>query len=229
MNQSHLNEAIALFELNKFPEAREKFLKLTGNNSPDMHIVFWHLSIIELKLNQFESALAWIDKALEIHPENANYHSEKGVIFHHLGKNSLALLSLNRALELDPSNPYRYSSRAYIKDALKDLSGAIADYKKAIELDPGDAVAHNNLGLLQEKLGWKNQAAQNFEKADKLSEDSFFYKNQKPNDESHSEAQNEQNSEQNLSTLQIMWKAVADKNMRKDYLHFLKKSLGFSK
>jgi len=229
MNPSHLNEAIALFELNKFSEAREKFMKLTVSNSPEIHVVFWHLSIIDLKLNQPELALGWIDKALEIHPENANYHSEKGVIFHHLGKNSLALLSLNRALELDPANPYRYSSRAYIKDALKDLNGAIADYQKAIELDPGDAVAHNNLGLLQEKLGWKNQAAQNFEKADKLSEDSFFYKNQKPDNESHAEIQNEQTPTQNLSISQLMWRAVADKNMRKDYLEFLKKSLGFSK
>lgn len=229
MNQSHLNEAILLFKTNQLQAAHEKFLKVAESNSPDLQVAFWHLSIIDLKNNQPESALNWIDKALEIHPENANYHSEKGVIFHHLGKNSLALMSLNRAQELEPNNPYRYSSRAYIKDALKDVNGAIDDYQKAIELDPTDAVAYNNLGLLQEKLGWKNQANQNFEKADELSEDKLLFKNENTENQNVQLEMEAETPQQNFTIIQLMLKAVADKNMRKDYLRFMKKSLGFSK
>lgn len=132
----------------------------------------YQLALELLKSGKFEEALQEVNKALEILPDQADFLSERGVIYFHLRKLDLALIDLNRAQELQPQNPYRYSSRAFLKDHIGDIQGAISDYQKAIELDPEDAIAYNNLGLLEEKLGYQERAKQNFKKADELDQKS---------------------------------------------------------
>jgi len=121
-----------------------------------------------LQEQQFEVAIDFFNKAIELAPDNAKLYSERGVTHFHLKHSLKALSDMDKAVELEPKNSYRYSSRAFIKGVYRMTNEAITDYLKCIELDPEDAIAYNNLGLLQEQLGWKTQANDNFDKADTL-------------------------------------------------------------
>lgn len=126
-----------------------------------------------LKAEKFDEALKLFNELLNEFPENADYWSERGVIFFHMQKKNEALADMNKALELQPTKSYRYSSRAYILGHFGQTKAAIADYQKAIELDPDDAIAHNNLGLLEEQLGYKEKAQSRYKKADELDQNRF--------------------------------------------------------
>ncbi|MEX2380222.1 MAG: tetratricopeptide repeat protein [Vicingaceae bacterium] len=126
-----------------------------------------------LKAEKFDEALQLFNELLKEFPKNADYWSERGVVYFHMQKKSEALADMNKALELQPKKSYRYSSRAYILGHFGQTKAAIADYQKAIELDPEDAIAHNNLGLLEEQLGYKEKAQSRFTKADELDKKSF--------------------------------------------------------
>lgn len=126
-----------------------------------------------LKAEKFDEALELFNELLKEFPQNADYWSERGVVYFHMQKKSEALADMNKALELQPQKSYRYSSRAYILGHFGQTKAAIADYQKAIELDPEDAIAHNNLGLLEEQLGYKEKAKSRFTKADELDQNNF--------------------------------------------------------
>ncbi len=121
-----------------------------------------------LQNHDYDNAIIFFDKAIDLDANNAKLYSERGVTHFHLKHNLKALADMDKAVELEPNNSYRYSSRAFIKGACRMTDEAIADYQKCIELDPDDAIAYNNLGLLQEQMGWKKQAEDNFDKADTL-------------------------------------------------------------
>ena len=123
-----------------------------------------------LRNKNYPEAVKFFDLLIELHPDNADAYSERGVSKLHMNDLKGALSDINKSLDLEPQNAYRYASRAFIKARIGDTEGAIKDYKRAIELDPENAVSHNNLGLLEEKLGYENQSNNRFLLADKLAE-----------------------------------------------------------
>ena len=55
-------------------------------------------------LGQFEEAISWYDKALEIDPENAVVLSYKGIILTNLGRYEEAIFWFDKAIAADPTN-----------------------------------------------------------------------------------------------------------------------------
>lgn len=121
-----------------------------------------------LRSGELKSALNIFNRLIDVEPSNADYWSERGVVYFHLNERKNALIDMDKAVALQPHKSYRYSSRAYIRGHYKMLKEAISDYEKAIELDPSDAIAHNNLGLVQEQMGYMNKAKKNFSTSDEL-------------------------------------------------------------
>jgi len=121
-----------------------------------------------IKNGQLESALALLDKAVNLHPSDANALHDRAVCLFRLHRPALAMADLDRAALLEPDNAYRYASRGFIRAALKDTKGAMDDYQRALALDPEDAITQNNLGLLEEQMGYAKEAKERFEVADEL-------------------------------------------------------------
>jgi tetratricopeptide (TPR) repeat protein len=121
-----------------------------------------------LRDGQLKEALKLFNQLVERYPSNADYWSERGVVYFHMNEQQKALADLDQAVILQSKKSYRYASRAYVKAHFKMTREAIADYQKAIELDPEDAIAINNLGLLEEQLGYNESAKKHFQQADEL-------------------------------------------------------------
>jgi Flp pilus assembly protein TadD len=188
--------------------------------------------LIARKLNE---ALVLLNEALEVEPHNANFISERAVVYFHLGDKNLALLELDRAVALEPNNPYRYSSRAYIKSSMKMTKGAILDYEKCVQLDPDDAVAYNNLGILLEAAGKIEAAKRHFKKADELEgilnergitlqdAENNLVKSEASSGKKINKEKNEESIEKTRSSFWETVKGVfTNKSIFKEYIKFIK-------
>ena len=145
----------------------------------------------ECKKKNWKTAIIYLNKAIEIEPNTANYYCLRGVakiykenIFHPFGnfktgsdwddafknyKNSSdyqdALEDLAKAIELEPNNAKWYSWRGYIRGYLSDSQEAVDDYTKAIEIDPNNADFYLKRGWRKRDLGDYQGAIDDYSKA----------------------------------------------------------------
>lgn len=87
--------------------------------APDLHDGYLLYAMYHRQTEDFSSALASIDKAIEMNPINGDVHAYRSLILSKLNRRLDAIASASRAVELDPGNPM-FSSM------LEDLSSGIA-------------------------------------------------------------------------------------------------------
>jgi len=97
-------------------------------------------------------ALSFLNRALELQPEDAEVYCERGKLYRYLGDNENALKDLTKAATLKPGYAEAYFERGnlyyyYIKDPAK----AIEDYSQAIESDAQYFPAYAGRARLYEK------------------------------------------------------------------------------
>lgn len=93
---------------------------------------------------QQDSALARVDRALQLDPALAEAYKLRGDIHQKRKAFDTALEDYNKAEDLDPSDARLYVSRSALRISEGNYKGAIRDCERAIELDPTEADAFNN-------------------------------------------------------------------------------------
>lgn len=94
-------------------------------------------------LNNYDSALIYINRALMFEPGNSKYYTEKGNIHNKLKEYDAALFSYTYAISLDSTNGDAYINRGILNYNLKRKEEACADWQKA--LSNSIIEAHNYL------------------------------------------------------------------------------------
>ncbi|HPX76269.1 MAG TPA: tetratricopeptide repeat protein [Bacteroidales bacterium] len=90
-----------------------------------------------LSAEDYTSAIAEFDKAIEIEPNNAEYYYYRGSAKLDNENYKAAKEDFSKALELDYSDKASaYMKLGEAKSYLDDDNGAISDYNKSIEIDP---------------------------------------------------------------------------------------------
>jgi tetratricopeptide (TPR) repeat protein len=109
----------------------------------------------------FESAVFWFGQAIDMEPDNAEYHYRGSITCARSGKLSLAMTYAQRAVELNP-NEQSYqlnlrtmmarhkitAARQLLEMPNPDLEQSVAHLKEAAYLDPLSAEARLLLGIL---------------------------------------------------------------------------------
>ncbi len=113
-------------------------------------IIYSRLAICYEELNEYESALYCIGKAMELAPEEYDYIYIRADLLYYTGKCKEAVEAYDEFIEKDPDYWGGYYRRGFMKDNLNDVDGAIADYSKAIELNPD--LAYSYLGRADKYL-----------------------------------------------------------------------------
>ena len=125
--------------------ALEAYEKSLGDNKtkkyrlPNYAIALARSGKLELALNTYKTLL-------DMYPEDADYHTNKGNILVDLEKNNDALDSYRTALAIDENHFDALYNQANLKSDLGQMEEAISDYKKAISVDPKNPDVHNDLG-----------------------------------------------------------------------------------
>ena len=103
---------------------------------------------IYLGNKQYNSALADLNKSIELRPDYAEALNNRGVILSEYKRYNEAINDLNRAIKLAPNYPEAYNNRGTILLEMKRYQEALHDINKAIELRPRYAQAYYNRGLV---------------------------------------------------------------------------------
>src|SRR5258708_2283338 len=112
-DSSPLAAARDLYETKKFAEAEAAFKKLAASDATNAEIVFY-LGEIAGERDDLDHATKYLEKAVQLAPQNAKYHHELGGAYGQsaqkaglLSKFGLAkkcLASYQRAAQLEPAN-----------------------------------------------------------------------------------------------------------------------------
>ncbi|MGE0430775.1 MAG: tetratricopeptide repeat protein [Planctomycetota bacterium] len=105
---------------------------------------FRHLGVLyAVGARDPERALEYLDRALELAPDNAAARMNRGVVLRRLGRPDRALIDLDAAVHAAPRSAEAVYNRGVVKRDLVDLPGAMADFDRALELNPqyADALA----------------------------------------------------------------------------------------
>ena len=124
-------------------------------------------------LKQFDAAIKYYKKALEIKPDYAEVYYNMGIALKDNGDLDAAINSYKKALEIKSDYVGAYFNTGNILKDTGDLEAAIDNYKKALEIKPDYAEAYNNIGLVLKDKGDLEEAINSYKKALEIKPDYF--------------------------------------------------------
>lgn len=118
-------------------------------NLQPQHVETIHaLGILASELQQWETAIAWIQQALSLQPDSARFHLHLANILKNNNQFELALTHYQTALRLEPNYAEAHNNLAGLFYKQNKLNESRLHYLQAINLKPDYLEAHFNLGLV---------------------------------------------------------------------------------
>jgi len=140
-----INTVINLYTEGHYAEAAALAQAMTEQFP--LHGFSWTvLGTVLMQMGRSADALAPMQKAAALSPENPDVHNNLGNALHALGRAVEAVSCYRQALQLDPNFVEVHNNLGNVFQELGRLDEAEASYRRAIEISPGFADAHNNLG-----------------------------------------------------------------------------------
>lgn len=141
------NDASWPFYLGNVYEEQERYAKAIEAYKESIKIepddvVFSRMAYCYSELGDYELALANIDQAMEMDPNDNDYISVKADLLYDMGRGKEAIEMYDIYIKAEPDYWGGYYRRAFLKDNLNDVDGAIEDYTTAIILKPEHAYCY---------------------------------------------------------------------------------------
>lgn len=144
-----LHQAWAFHQAGRWAEAQSLYLGVLADDAQNFNGLHL-LGVLAMQAGYAGEAVAFIGKAIAVHPADASAYSNRGLALRELGRPEEAVVSCGRALALDPAHADACANRG---NALGDLgrpAEARASYERAIALKPDHVDAHyNRAGILR--------------------------------------------------------------------------------
>ena len=136
------------------------------------HFDALHLSgVIATATNNPLRGIVLIGKAINISPNNAEFHFNLGFAHQAMKQLDVALDCYNKAISIMPNNVRAYYNRGIALQELRQLTSAVASYDKAIAINPEYALAYTNRGVALKELKQLDAALASYDKAIALKPD----------------------------------------------------------
>lgn len=130
--------------------------------------------------NLKDSATRLADRALELDPQFAEAHSQRGFIYTFDGERDLAIVSFDRAIELNPNFGEAYNGKGWLHNSEGDYVKSIENFYKSSLLDraPRNLMSqYASLSTSFSQMGFFDLAEHYCRESLKLHEDSaYFYR-----------------------------------------------------
>lgn len=115
--------------------------------SPDSPTLTLRQIRTHLRNNNYESALAAAERAVQQLPGNANLWVVLGEIQHHLKQDEKAVESFQKAVAIDPENVMGLGALVTVEESTNDYVAAADIYKKLAQMSPDSSAVQFQLGL----------------------------------------------------------------------------------
>ncbi len=103
--------------------------------------MYFQLGYTMNERKSYERGKVFLDRAIQLKPESAEYLQERAYSQSNLGKLPEALADLDSSLQINPDLALAVGQRAFVRYQLGDFTGAIEDYDHMIVLE-GEKVDH---------------------------------------------------------------------------------------
>uniref|UniRef100_A0A3Q1MB35 Small glutamine-rich tetratricopeptide repeat-containing protein alpha n=1 Tax=Bos taurus TaxID=9913 RepID=A0A3Q1MB35_BOVIN len=124
-----------------------------AEQGPEMDVSFpFSLGNEQMKVENFEAAVHFYGKAIELNPANAVYFCNRSAAYSKLGNYAGAVQDCERAICIDPSYSKAYGRMGLALSSLNKHTEAVAYYRKALELDPDNETYKSNLKVAELRL-----------------------------------------------------------------------------
>ena len=134
-----------------YSKAELIFLNLKDSGYEDPNL-FLYLSNIYLSNGSEEKAIIFLQRSLEIYPENSNLYFNLGTIYFKKGLYNKSISYYLHGIKYDPNNPFAYSNLAGCYEVILDYQNAVKYYKKAFFLNKKLLQIKEKLIQLQPKI-----------------------------------------------------------------------------
>ncbi len=123
------------------------------------------LSLLELKNQNWDEALLYLDRALHLEPDNAIGYHNRGWVLHQSGRAEEAEEALRKSLDVNPDYGDAHAKLAVVLTSLRQFEEAESAAERAIELEPDREDNYVVAGYASMSRGEWKHAAQFFEGA----------------------------------------------------------------
>jgi tetratricopeptide (TPR) repeat protein len=132
------------------PEIGLAYLESLARDNPQQGLWQIEISSTLAELGKYERALLYLQRAVELEPENAEYWRILGrfCVDNHLELRDTGLPAARQALLLAPANPNMLDLMGLVLLQLEDEHGAERFLQHALQMDPAHSAAHLHLGQL---------------------------------------------------------------------------------
>ena len=171
--QQLVTEAIERFNESRFEKAcqlAEQILTIDANNVVGLRI----LGTWERKQSQWERSLELLDSAIQLAPDNAELHFERGLTFAEQKRHREAYECFVRSTEIDPAFQPAYVNIGAILEQQERFDEALRWSRQAVELKPDCPLANYNLANQFRECGAIADALRHYQRAAELKPD--YYK-----------------------------------------------------
>jgi tetratricopeptide (TPR) repeat protein len=148
----HLHLGNKFFDRGQYQLALIEYRRLV-NPMPDQSSGYHELSQTFYELKNFDKAIEYANRALELNPKCWLCFQARGSIYDDTGKSEEALADYQKAIALAPNSGHPLYNHAVTLQRLKRIPEAVADLQKAIQLEPGYVSPYKLLGALLSKQG----------------------------------------------------------------------------
>jgi len=126
---------------------------------------------------EYETALAYASRAVELASKNYNAYENLGTIHAYQKKYDEAIKFYNKAIELNPKFYLAHNNLGLVYSYIADFDNSLFYLKKAIEINPALSKAHNDLGAVYAQIGESDLAIQEMEKSIEINpyESDYYY------------------------------------------------------
>ncbi len=159
-----IDALVAMFNGGRLPEAAS-FARTMTERFPS-HVFGWKaLGVVLSQMGRNADALAPLQKAATLSPDDVEVHSNLGATFHDLGRLDEAEASYRRALIINADLAEAHYNLGNTLRELGRLGEAENSYRRALKIKPAYAQAHCNLGITLNDLGRPNDAEASLRRA----------------------------------------------------------------
>ena len=161
------------YYLNELKESRNAF-NLLLKEDPQSDISYQYLGKLDAESESYKSAIANINKAIELNPNNSDYYIDLGNYSRNLGRYDDAEKAWTKSIELAPDYFLGYTYRAGLYDEQNRIEEALKDYKMVVKTNPKYYFAFEEIGILEFHMKNWEEARKYFEKANSISEHTAY-------------------------------------------------------
>jgi len=157
-----LEEAITvaiLLQKNEDYTAAHEVYRRVLEAAPDHPRALHYAGLLAHQQQRNDEALALIERSLALQPNEADWHSNRGIVLQSAAKLGEAIDAYRHAIAIDPGHANAHNNLGVLLRARGEPQQAEAAYRTALRLDPAHVDAWTNLGILLNAMKRTEEAA----------------------------------------------------------------------